>query len=210
MNKKDTLKIIDVALTAIRKQSLVAINKSVVGELEERLACQIPESLQCELFGLSAVLGEVGAEAISELFFGYEFLGVQGVLQQYRCFQDKHKSIFGAYFCDESFNVPERYELWVDFELNGEPIDPTVVRNIGAFLPMFAYQGGYLGEVIKPDNILNGFIAIEAHHISAIAPSIYEHLEDLKDGILRGRYFFDEEDLCYSHAWCQRHESLES
>lgn len=179
----------------VAKHSADGVCSDKLLELHTKLNLLIPDDA-CNLIKASELVNT----QLEGLFLGYELLSESYITGQYENLNDP-SNFFSIYELDQKFNIgSDKYIALEDDQLH-ELEDSHEIHNIKSFIPLFKFQSDYIVLNVA-DNEFSGLVIITNGHLgNLLAPSITDHLDDLRSGLAEGKYRVVDEELIYPSSW---------
>jgi hypothetical protein len=170
-------------------------------KLEEEISFNIPPEI-CRIFDNVEIVNE-----LSDVFLGYELLAKEEIISYYNQ-REMGLGFFGKYGADEQFNVHEGKFVAIQENLEEELASQIEVTNIARFFPLFSFQGDYIVVDLEPSNFGELIVITYTHIGTILAPSLFDHLDDLISGLISGHYKVIDDDIVYPSSWFQRQKVI--
>lgn len=184
--------------SAIPKES----DSKQIEEIEMKIGRLIPNEIKKYLANIQNLPSDAW-----EIFLGYRPIPLDDLAAEYR--DIRNSSFFGGFGIDDSFKSAEGSELRIFNSLVGEVEEDIVVNDLSRVIPLFS--GGscfYLALFYNEINETEIAIITQDSGISSLSPSIMAHLQNLEDGLKKGIYYIEDEDLTLPSTWYQRVQAL--
>ncbi|MBU6953999.1 hypothetical protein [Hahella sp. HN01] len=148
------------------------------------------------------------------LFMGYDPIPVKAISDMYKNPQTKHGCQFLAnYEFNKEWILEEGSELSLLNDLEGEVDDEVLVDDLKRLLPLFDGDGYYMALFFKDNQETEIVIVTEDYGVSSFAPSLSEHLSNLKSGLQKGVFNCELDDeggfeIELPEFWSERVEAV--
>ena len=152
---------------------------------------------------------ELIPDSFPNIFMGYEPLGLSGVVNEYKDL--KQSLFFKGFAVDENLNAAPDHELRIFENEFGDCEDQEVVSDIKRLVPLFYGGAGYYIALFSLTKEQSEIVVVtQDYGICTLAPTFLAHLNNLKIGLLKGLYKYDEElgEIDYPESWYERVRAL--